>query len=285
MALRGKKPEAVQKRLKAMFFGPAGIGKTTAAIQFPRPYLMDTEHGAENDQYRKILESVGGVIFQTADFDDMVKEVTALLTEEHDFQTLVIDPITVVYNDLLDKAAKKVGTDFGRHYGEADKRMKHLINLLLRLDMNVIVTCHAKNQYGDGMAVVGQTFDGYKKLDYLFDLVFELQKRGKERVGVVRKTRIEAFPEGDIFPFTYTEVADRYGREILERKAAVQTLASPDQVKELSTLLEARKDGDDLREKWLDKARAETLNELPADVAAKCIDFLKSGAAKPGKAE
>ena len=37
MALRGKKPEAIQKRLKALFFGLPGVGKTTAAIQFPRP--------------------------------------------------------------------------------------------------------------------------------------------------------------------------------------------------------------------------------------------------------
>ena len=51
MALRGKKPEAVEKRMKALFFGPAGVGKTTAAIQFPAPYLIDTDRGAENDQY------------------------------------------------------------------------------------------------------------------------------------------------------------------------------------------------------------------------------------------
>jgi GTPase SAR1 family protein len=42
MALRAKKPEAVEKRLKALFYGSAGVGKTTAAIQFPRPYLIDT---------------------------------------------------------------------------------------------------------------------------------------------------------------------------------------------------------------------------------------------------
>ena len=33
--LRARKPEAVTKRLKLFMFGPAGVGKTTAAIQFP----------------------------------------------------------------------------------------------------------------------------------------------------------------------------------------------------------------------------------------------------------
>ena len=37
--LRGKKPETIEKRLKALFYGPAGVGKTTCAIQFPKPYL------------------------------------------------------------------------------------------------------------------------------------------------------------------------------------------------------------------------------------------------------
>ena len=45
--------------------------------------------------------------------------------------------------------------------------MKHLLSLLLRLDMNVIITAHSKNEYGNNMVVLGQTFDCYKKLDYL----------------------------------------------------------------------------------------------------------------------
>lgn len=280
MALRGKAPTAIKKRLKLLMFGPAGIGKTTAAISFPRPYLIDTERGAENDSYAKLLTDRGGVIFQTSDFDEMIQEVTSLLSQQHDFQTVILDPLTVVYGDLLDKAAKKVGTDFGRHYGEADKRMKHMLNLLLRLDMNVIITCHAKNLYGDGMAVVGQTFDGYKKLDYLFDLVFELQKRGKERVGVVRKTRIEAFPEGDVFPFSYDEIAKRYGTDVLERAAVPIVLASPEQINELTELLEPRADKAELLDKWLEKAQAETPAEMTADQIAACIKFLTT---KKGK--
>ena len=176
MGLRGKQPEAIEKRLKGMFFGKAGAGKTTCSLSFPKPYLIDTERGAENDQYLALLKKQGGVIYQTNDFDDVVAEVLSLLTEKHDYRTLIIDPITNVYNDLLEKAEARVGTEFGRHYGEANKHMRHLMNLLLRLDMNVIVTCHSKREYGTDLAVLGNTFDGWKKLDYLFDLVFEIQK-------------------------------------------------------------------------------------------------------------
>lgn len=276
MALRGVKPEKIEKRLKALFYGAAGVGKTTAAISFPRVYLIDTEKGAENSQYTDMLSKNGGVIFQTTDFNELITEVKALLTEEHGYKTLVIDPLTTLYNDLLDKSAIKNGTEFGRHYSEANKQIKHLLNLLLRLDMNVIITSHSKNEYGANLSVLGQTFDCYKKLDYLFDLVFEVQKRGKDRVGLVKKSRIESFPDTEHFPFSYEEIAKRYGKEILERDAIAQELADSEQVTEILRLIDLIKVPEEVFQKWLDKSSSEKWEEMPKDAIQKCIDFLKS---------
>ena len=284
MALRGVKPELIQKRMKALFYGAAGVGKTTASISFPKVYLIDTEKGAENEQYIKRISNSGGVVFQTSDFDELLKEVTSLLTEKHEYKTLVIDPLTKIYDDLMDKAADKVGTDFGRHYGEANKQIKHLLGLLLRLDMNVIITSHAKTEYHtvkndkgkDVMTAVGQTFDCYKKLDYLFDLVIEIQKRGKERVGIIKKSRIELLPDGETFPFSYDEIAKRYGREVLERDAVAQELASADQVSELERLVDLMKVPPEVVQKWLDKADSVNFKEMSANSIAIVIKYLNS---------
>jgi len=276
MVLRGIKPESIQKRMKALFYGAAGVGKTIAAIQFPHPYLIDTERGAENDQYIKIISQSNGSIFQTSDFDELMIEVKSLLTEKHDFKTLIIDPLTTLYNDLLDKAAVKNGTDFGRHYNEANKRIKHLLNLLLRLDMNVIITSHAKNEYGQNMAILGQTFDCYKKLDYLFDLVFEVQKRGNERVGIVKKSRIETFGDNETFPFSYKEIAKRYGNEILEKSSISQKLATNNQLIEVKRLIDLLKIPEEIYQKWLNKANAESLDEIEEKDMEKIINYLQS---------
>lgn len=289
MALRGKEPHAIEKRLKALFFGPAGVGKTTAAIQFPRPYLIDTERGAENTQYVELLKNAGGAYYFTTDPGELIAEITALLSEKHPYQTVIIDPLTVIYNDLLDKSAAEVGTDFGKHKGPADRTIKHLLTLLLRLDMNVIITSHAKPKWErakdskgkDTVIEAGMTFDCYGRLDYLFDLVFEVSKRGKERVGIVRKTRVQSFPEGEIFPFSYDEIATRYGRSILERDAVPVELATPEQIAELQELLDVRTDGAALLDKWKEKAEAETIREMPAATVQKCIDFLKGKAEAP----
>lgn len=274
MALRGKKPTTIEKRLKALFYGTAGVGKTTASIQFPRPYLIDTERGAENDQYVEMLENQGGAIFQTSDFDEMIQEITSLLTEKHEYKTLIIDPLTTVYNQLLDSASEKVGTEFGRHYGEANKRMKHLLNLLLRLDMNVIITSHAKNEYGKDLSVLGQTFDCYKKLDYLFDLVIEIQKRGTTRVGVVKKSRVKNFEENESFTFSYQTMSEKYGKNVLERDAIPQELATEDQIKKINQMVELLKISDEYVLKVLSKAHAETIEEMPKELAQKWLDSL-----------
>lgn len=284
MALRAVKPEAIQKRLKALFYGGAGVGKTTTSISFPRPYLIDTEKGAENEQYIRVLQKSGGAVFQTSDFDELMKEVKSLLTEKHEYKTLIIDPLTTLYNDLLDKSAIKNGTEFGKHYNEANKRIKHLLNLLLRLDMNVIITSHAKNEYGNNMSVLGQTFDCYKKLDYLFDLVFEIQKRGKDRIGIIKKSRIEKFPDGEAFPFSYEEIANRYGRDVLERDAVAESLATKEQVSRLKELIELYKEPEEVVQKWKDKANAETFEEMNESIINKLINHMEDKSKPKGEA-
>ncbi len=276
MALKAKKPSAIECRLKALFYGNAGVGKTMAAIQFPKPYIIDTEGSTNKPQYVKAIEKVDGAVLMTVDFDEMINEVRELLTTKHEYKTLVIDSLTPLYNDLLEKAERKVGTDFGRHYGEANKRMKQLLNLLFRLDMTVIITSHSKNEYGQNLAILGQTFDCYKKLDYLFDLVFEIQKRGTHRVGLVKKSRIESFPDGESFPFSYDEIATRYGRAVLERDAVAQELATDDQIKEIERLIDLLKVPEETSKKWLDKASSDTWSDMQKESIQKCIDFLNS---------
>lgn len=277
--LRAKKPEAVTKRLKLFMFGPAGVGKTTAAIQFPNSYIIDCERGAEN--YDKLITASHSVVFQTVDIHEVIAEVKSLLTEKHDFRTLVIDPITTIYNDLLEKCEQQVGADFGRHYGAANKSMKRLANLIMALDMNVVITAHAKKEYGQNLAVIGQTFDGWKQLDYWFDLVIELSKEKKEkkaagRLARVVKTRLEQFPDEQTFEWSYAAIKERYDASQLERQAHAVQLATPEQVAQIQQLLTIVRLPENTVEKWFAKAGVDTWEDMPSDALQKCIEFVKN---------
>lgn len=282
MALRGIKPEKIEKRLKMLVYGNAGVGKTTTCIQFPKPYLIDCEKGAEQEQYVELLNKAGGAYFFTTDPDDLIAEVKSLLSEKHEYKTVIIDPLTIIYNDLLDKSADKVGTDFGKHKGPADRKIKHLLSLLLRLDMNVIITSHAKPKWirtkdkegKDTVAEDGATFDCYGRLDYLFDLVFEIQKRGASRTGIVKKTRIKGFPDGEQFPFSYDEIATKYGRAVLERDAVAEILATAEQIEEIRHLIQLFGISAETCEKWLHKSQSETWEEMPSKLIQQYIDSI-----------
>lgn len=281
MALRGKKPEERLQRLKLLMSGPAGVGKTTAAIQMPKPYIIDTERGSTH--YGEVIERVGGVVYESSGVEDVIREVRALMTEPHPYLTLVIDPITTLFNNALDDGEKKVGTDFGRHYGEANKAFKRLCSLLTAIDMNVIITAHEKNEVGDQMKVIGKTFDGYKKLDYIFDLWLQLDKdrsTGK-RFATVAKTRLAEFPDADRFEWCYDELVKRYGKDKLEKGVDLVALASKEQIEHFKFLLSSITEAEQKTLK-IDKALdgVEDLADLPAERIAKGIKLIEDHKSK-----
>jgi hypothetical protein len=271
--LRAKQPEAVTKRLKLFMFGPAGVGKTTAAIQFPKSYIIDCEKGAQN--YGKLITASGSAVFETNDMNEVLDEVKALLTEKHGYRTLIIDPITTLYNDLLDKCEAQVGADFGRHYGAANKVMKRLANLIMALDMNVVITAHAKTEYGQNYAKLGYTFDGWKQLDYWFDLVVELGKKNKKRFGKVVKTRLDSFADDDVFEWSYDAIKRRYDVAMLEKEAGTVKLASPERVREIKDLLSLVRLPEGMVDKWFAKSGVDLWEDMPGDILQRCIEFVR----------
>lgn len=147
--------------------------------------------------------------------------------------------------------------------------------------MNVIITSHAKARWvrtrdaqgRDTATQDGITFDCYPKLDYLFDLAFEVSRRGQDLVGIVRKTRLDAFPLGEVFPFNYQEIATRYGREILERDSMPVELVSAEALSTLRDMLKVRTDAEEIMDKMRKRAGAETDEELPADLVATALAY------------
>ena len=273
MPLKGIKPNKIEKRLKMFLYGPAKVGKTTASIQFPNAYMIDTERGSENTQYVDLLNQSGGLYYSSNDFDEVYAEVLALLSEKHDRKTLIIDPITTIYNDLLDKAEKTVGTEYGRHFGEAKKQWKKLYNLLMRLDMNIIITSHQKPVYGDDLKVIGQTFDAFKAMDYMFDLIIRLEKKADSRIGVVVGSRLEGFKINEDFVFSYDEVKKRWGDDNIEAEHKEQKLGSKKSIEKLKHLIEVLKVDPALVDKMIAKAQANSIEEMPQDKVDAFIEW------------
>jgi len=288
MALKAKKPVVKEKRLKMFMFGPAGVGKTTAAIQFPNAYIIDTERGT--DFYSKTINEADSVVLQTLNPDEIREELHALLTEKHTYKTLVIDPVTQIYNATQEKWTRTFEKysknqkdsdvqDFGmRYWGKVKSDFKSIQRLILALDMNVICTAHQKDVYGAGFSKMGVTFDSLKGDDYLFDLVFRVERKNGSLIAIKIKERAEIgenkFP--DEFEWSYENFCKFYGKEIVEKETIPIPMATDEQIERVKKLIEVVKIDESTIEKWMTKAGVEDWSEMNSDTIQKCIGFLEA---------
>lgn len=285
-ALKAVRPETVEKRLKLLVYGPAGVGKTTAAIQFPNSYIIDTEKGT--DFYAKTIEKAGSVVLKTSDPDEVREQIQALLTEKHPYKTLIIDPITQLYNATQEKWTRiferheekeknKALMDFGpRYWGRVKSEFKAIQRLMMALDMNVIITSHQKDIYATGMQKIGVGPDTMKGDEYIFDMVFELKNVMGKRMATTVKERAEIgfnkFPAE--FEWSYQNFLQFYGQDVIERAAKPVEMASEEQVGEVKKLLEIVKVDDADISRWFTKADVDDFAQMKAHEIQGCIDLL-----------
>ena len=138
---RGKQP--LPPRL--VLYGTEGIGKSTFGSQCPAPVFIQTEDGlAEIDCDKFPLATT---------FDDFISYLNSLLSERHDYQTIVIDSLDwlerLIWDDLCRQysvaSIEKVDGGYAKGYTHALSHWRHLLGLLnrLRMERGMIVVCIA----------------------------------------------------------------------------------------------------------------------------------------------
>lgn len=285
--LKAKDPALVKPgKLKMMVFSKSGVGKSWLAMDFPKPFYVDSEGGARLAHYQDKLKMAGGGYFGTEDgaldFPTVLEQVDALATETHPYITLAFGSITKLFQTAIANEAERLGAKdaFGASKKPAVAFMRTLINKVQRLDMNVLFEAHEVPEWGLNPKTgqreeVGQQPDAWDKLIYELDLTLRLEKRGLSRVAVVRKSRLTGFPEGDTFPLEYSEFGVRYGKDYIEAPVVPLVLATEEQVSEIKRLLEVVKVEEKDIEKVLSKANADTWSELTEEQASATIAWLK----------
>lgn len=141
---RGK--QAVPPRL--MIYGSEGVGKSTLAAQTPGPVFVQTEDGlGQIDCHRFPLAQ---------SFDDILAALGSLYSEQHDYQTAVIDSLDwaerliwdAVCRDYGAKSIEKVDGGYGKGYVYALAYWRKLLDGLIALhskrQMMIVLLAHAK---------------------------------------------------------------------------------------------------------------------------------------------
>ena len=229
--------ESVQKKAKVLVYGEPGVGKTCFALTFPNVALIDTEGGADLYGGRFDFD-----VLRTKSFGDIIDAIEAVKADHgRTWQTLVIDPISIVWQVLQDagqQAAEARAVRYGRSaddvmltprdWGLIKRRLYSAMTDLVNLPVNVVLTAHQRDVMemrrdgrGQEMAVkVGERPDAEKKTGYWPDIVVRLVVDNGGHVGIVEKDRSGLFRVGQRVPnMAYTHLAP-----LLDRHAAGETV-------------------------------------------------------------
>ncbi len=136
---------------RVCIYGPPKMGKTTLASEFPAPVFLQVEEGEGTSE----LVSFG----KLQSFGDVMDALAALYTEEHKFQTVVLDSITelekLVFAETCSRGDEKGNAKaniedfgYGKGYVYAQRIWSEFIDGInaLRRDRNmgIVLIAHSK---------------------------------------------------------------------------------------------------------------------------------------------
>lgn len=199
-----QKANQVERRLKAIFWGPSGVGKSTNALSIEGPRLViDTEKGTE--QFGEFYDFE---VFSSRDFKDICGVIQELVkcgcvVNGTKFNTIIVDSFTEVHKLLedywLNQYRLKTGNPLYKFeptdYKVLNQEFKDFVDDLLKLDANVICVAHAKDNYKPGTFMELDQLnpeipDLPKKATHYFDVSLRFEKKGDKYNVYNVKSRI-----------------------------------------------------------------------------------------------
>ncbi len=209
-----KKATLEDVNLKIMIWGESGSGKSRFSLSAPSPLVIDLEgstrlYADEFDFWKAEVDKTNSLASNPATLTvNLIKEI--LEGQYTDRETLIIDPVTDLLDCIEDVSAKKYEEMIGKKVTELNAVQKTkwyayrremartVLNQLKDVPMNLILVARAKNLWDtkDGkMQPVGLTYDALDIVEYLMDIVIQLEKNGDETRAIVKKSRLGNLPK------------------------------------------------------------------------------------------
>lgn len=209
-----KKATLDDVNLKIMVWGESGSGKSRFALSAPNPLVVDLEgstrlYAGEFDFWKAEVDKNNP---QAGNSAALTKNLIVEILEGQypDRATLIIDPVTDLLDCIEEICSKEYEKVIGKKvetlnavqktkwYAYRRETSRKLLNQLKDVPMNLILVARAKNVWDtkDGkMQPVGLTYDALEIVEYLMDIVIQLEKDGDNTKAIVKKSRLGNLPK------------------------------------------------------------------------------------------
>jgi len=268
-------------RVIALISGDSGCGKSFFVANLKKAIIYDTDIGGGLAYADKRIEANKSLRVEISSYKDLLEDLRTRAKSGSlaPFVTIVIDHVTGLQQEGSTRHNPNLTPDFGRSNDAATREWRKIREFMRIMDFNLIVTAHLKAKY-ENDKMVGQISDGPKNIEADFGIVVYLMRKGMSypSAAKVQKWRRDpSDPRGEV-PWTFDFTVDQFeaiAGSAMGRERVAITPATEAQVKELKELLSVVKLEEGRFEKWLEKAGAETVEELTAERANEALKLLK----------
>jgi len=195
------KPQVPKDTPRNFFiYGPTMGGKSFLASQFPNALVFNTDGNAEANTVPSVqlrnLKDKSGKITRSV-IDQLDKLITALQTEKHTYETVVIDVIddvvVMIEQTICDQEGVQTIGDipYGKGYAAFKNMFQQLVIELKSLPMNVIyISRNASKMEGQAEIEIPSLAEKHQNIvNGNCDLMIQCKKVGKNYIRVVKARR------------------------------------------------------------------------------------------------
>lgn len=183
----------------ATILGDAGMGKTTLAATFPKPVVIRAEDGVQG-----VPEEIKpDALPPLKTVDDLWAQLGALVKEEHDYKTVIVDSVTQLEQMFVQhivetdpKKPRSINQALGGYgagvsaVGALHQRVRKAASSLVERGIHVVFIAHA-----DTVTIEPPDGDPYTRYD------LRLNKRSvapyTDNVDIVAYLRLQTYTTGD----------------------------------------------------------------------------------------
>jgi hypothetical protein len=234
------KAKKVKRFVKVALWGDKKSGKTRFALSFPKPCVIDTERGTllYADRYDFAVKDANR-------WSELLQALDVLEKGGHDFQTLVIDSLTIFWQDLIDVQIEYVKNRRGNEvlstgdWGTIKRRWKSFINRLVDINMHVVLVMREKDEYTtetdqrtgeEKSKKTGEHLpDAEKSTGYVFDFILHLMtKENKKLKQSQHLVVVDGSRRDEIPKYAEYDITNKRGYDVIFKPIEANMLSGDD---------------------------------------------------------